>query len=509
MSTVITQLNALRQHPGHALTEGLPDDVIERFAAQDPQLGQAVEMAAGVIECWASAYPDLIGQDEATIKDALQADYVNFYANDAVKPYVALAAKGPWIITVKGRVLHDSGGYGMLGFGHGPDHVIQAMAQSQVMANIMTPSFSHLRFSEALRRELGHARPHGCPFSQFLCMNSGSESVSVGARIADVNAKRMTDPTGPKAGHRIKNLSLAGGFHGRTDRPARYSDSTRPTYMAHLASYRDQDSLLTVEPNNVPALYAVFEQAERDNVFIEAFFMEPVMGEGNPGAAITPEFYSAARALTRAHGTLLLVDSIQAGLRATGTLSIVDYPGFENLPEPDMETYSKALNAGQYPLSVLAMNHRAAELYRKGIYGNTMTANPKALDVGTTVLNSITPTLRANIVERGVEFLDKFSQLQAELDGAIVAVQGTGLLFSVELNHDLYKAYGAGSTEEYMRLHGINVIHGGENSLRFTPVFATTSQEVDLIVQATRNALLHGPTKKTQPVDANMATAAA
>jgi acetylornithine/succinyldiaminopimelate/putrescine aminotransferase len=107
------------------------------------------------------------------------------------------------------------------------------------------------------------------------------------------------------------------------------------------------------------------------------------MGEGNPGMAITPEFYAEARRLTREHGSLMLVDSIQAGLRAHGVLSIIDYPGFEELEAPDMETYSKALNAGQYPLSVLAMNRFAAELYRKGVYGNTMTSNPRALDVAT------------------------------------------------------------------------------------------------------------------------------
>lgn len=497
MSTIIDQLNELRSRPGKPLTLGLSDEVILDFASRDSNLVEAVERACGVIQCWAFAYPELANQDEQVIKETLQSGYVNFYADDAVKPYVALAGKGPWIITVKGRVLHDSGGYGMLGFGHAPDAVIQAMSQAQVMANIMTPSFSHLRFNEALRTEIGHNRHEGCPFSHFLCMNSGSESVSVGARIADVNAKHMTDPDGPKAGHRIKNLSLAGGFHGRTDRPARYSDSTRPMYMAHLASYRDQDSLLTVRPNDVKHLEEVFAQAESDGVFIEAFFMEPVMGEGNPGAAITPEFYLKARELTQAHGTLLLIDSIQAGLRASGTLSIVDYPGFEQLPAPDMETYSKALNAGQYPLSVLAMNHRAAELYRRGIYGNTMTANPRALDVGTTVLQSITPDLRKNIVSRGQEFVEKFSKLKEELGSAIITVQGTGLLFSVELDHDRYKAYGANSTEEYMRLQGINVIHGGENSLRFTPAFATTSAEVDLIVNATRDALVNGPTKAT------------
>ena len=496
--TLLSKLQTLRSLGGKPLTHGLSDEIIDDFAVRDRRLEQAVDDALGVIECWSSAYPDLIGADEEDQRDALQAGFVNFYADDAVNPYVALAGRGPWIITAKGAVLHDSGGYGMLGFGHAPEAIIQAMSQPHVMANVMTPSFSHLRLVETLRREIGHRREHGCPFDRFLCMNSGSESVTVAGRIADINAKLMTDPGGPKAGYKIQRLSLTGGFHGRTERPARYSDSTRRNYARHLASFRDDDSLLTVAPNNVEALREVFARADAEQVFFEAVFMEPVMGEGNPGAALEPEFYAVARELCDAHGTLMLMDSIQAGLRTQGTLSVVDYPGFEGLPAPDMETYSKALNAGQYPLSVLAMNERAADLYRKGVYGNTMTANPRALDVGVTVLNMVTPDLRRNIVERGREFLDKFARLEHELDGRITRVQGTGLLFSVELDSRRYKAYGAGSTEEYLRIHGINVIHGGENSLRFTPPFATTSAEVDLIVEATRDALLNGPVKEIE-----------
>ncbi|MCH8477752.1 MAG: aminotransferase class III-fold pyridoxal phosphate-dependent enzyme, partial [Wenzhouxiangella sp.] len=364
---ILNKLQTLRSIGGQPLTTGLSDDIIERFARLDSRLEQAVDDALGVIECWKSAYPDLVQADEAEQKDVLQSGFVNFYADDAVNPYVALAGRGPWIITAKGAVLHDSGGYGMLGFGHAPDRIIQAMAQPHVMANIMTPSFSHLRFVEALRAEIGHRRANGCPYHRFLCMNSGSESVTVAGRIADINAKLMTDPGAPKAGYTIKRVSLAGGFHGRTDKPARYSDSTRKTYVRHLASFRNDDSLLTVEPNNIARLREVFAWADENEVFIEAMFMEPVMGEGNPGAAIDPAFYQAARELTREHGTLLLMDSIQAGIRAQGVLSIVDYPGFEGLEAPDMETYSKALNAGQYPMSVLAMNERAANLYRKGV----------------------------------------------------------------------------------------------------------------------------------------------
>lgn len=493
--SIISKLDTLRQIGGKQLTTGLSDEIIERFAETDSRLAEAVDNALDVLDDWRKAYPDLMVLDEARQKEALQSGYVNFYADDCVNPYVALAACGPWIITSKGAVLHDSGGYGMLGLGHAPRALLEAMNQPHMMANIMTPSFSHQRFHDALCKEIGNRRDQGCPFSRFLCMNSGSEAVTVACRIADINARRMTDPDGPKAGYKIHRLALTGSFHGRTDRPARFSDSTRKTYARHLASYRDEDTLVTIEPNNIDHLRQVFDWAEKNRVFIEAMFMEPVMGEGNPGMAITPEFYAEARRLVRQHGGLLLIDSIQAGLRSQGVLSLVDYPGFEHLEAPDMEAYSKALNGGQYPLSVLALSDMTAGLYRTGVYGNTMTSNPRALDIGTAMLGQVTPELRRNIVERGREFLDRFESLKQELGGSITRVQGTGLLFSLELDGQRYKAYGENSTEEYLRLNGINVIHGGENSLRYTPSFDISSQEVDLIVQATRDALLNGPTR--------------
>ncbi len=50
-------------------------------------------------------------------------------------------------------------------------------------------------------------------------------------------------------------------------------------------------------------------------------------------------------------------------------------------------------------------------------------------------------------------------------------------------------------SEEYMRMKGVNVVHGGANALRYTPAFSLTSEEVDLMVDATRDALLNGPQK--------------
>ncbi|EQD40132.1 L-lysine 6-aminotransferase, partial [mine drainage metagenome] len=159
---------------------------------------------------------------------------------------------------------------------------------------------------------------------------SGSESVSLAGRFADVNTKLMTDAGAPHAGRTLRRIAVKGAFHGRTELPALYSDSSRKAYAQHLGSYKQHAAeLITIEPYSVAQLEQAFADAEREGWHIEAMFLEPVMGEGDPGRAVTPEFYQAARELTQEHGTLLLVDSIQAGLRAHGVLSIVDYPGFE------------------------------------------------------------------------------------------------------------------------------------------------------------------------------------
>ena len=218
--------------------------------------------------------------------------------------------------------------------------------------------------------------------------------------------------------------------------------------------------------------------------------IEPVQGEGNPGQCVSREFYDAARRLTLEHDSMLLVDSIQAGIRGQGTLSVVDYEGFADCEAPDLETWSKAMNAGQYPLSVLGMNKRASEMYVTGIYGNTMTTNPRALETAVAVLDSITTELRTNIRERGLEFVEKFTKLQEEFPHVITKVQGTGLLCSAELEPTQFPVVGMEAVEPWCRRRGLGVIHGGENALRFTPHFNITSKEIDLIVEIVREALL-------------------
>jgi acetylornithine/succinyldiaminopimelate/putrescine aminotransferase len=496
----LATLADIRSRTGQAQTNGLNDSIISDFLETDPSLSRAIEEASGNFQSLINDMGDeLFSMKESDLGAHLQTDYVNFYSAATVNPYVAIAARGPWIVTSHGAVLHDNGGYGMLGMGHGPDDVILSMQQNWVMANVMTPSFSQKRFSDRLRKEVGHKRGN-CPFSRFVCLNSGSESVTISIRIADANTLRITGKGGKHEGKPTKMLALVEAFHGRTHRPAQISDSCSDKYEENLASFRERDNVIFVPNNNLESLSAAFDRAEREGFFIELMALEPVMGEGNPGLCVTREFYDLARFLCSQHGSMLIVDSIQAGLRGQGCLSIVDYDGFEDCLVPDMETWSKALNAGQYPLSVVGLSERAAELYVVGIYGNTMTTNPRALETAVAVLDRVTPELRQNIKDRGVEFVSKLRDLADEIPGTITEVIGTGLLLSAELNPEKLPVVGFGCVEEWCRNNGLGVIHGGQNALRFTPHFAITTEEIDMILGILREAFL---TFTSKTIEAN------
>ncbi|NOY25495.1 MAG: aminotransferase class III-fold pyridoxal phosphate-dependent enzyme [Oligoflexia bacterium] len=485
---VMQQLAEIRSHTGPPHTQGLPDDVIARFAQQDPGLCLAVQAALERHRALRQTDAELLKLAETDLIARLQGGLVNFYQPETINPYVALAAKGPWVVSSYGAVVHDNGGYGMLGLGHNPDAVMAALGRDQVMANVMTPSFSQAAFDQRMRRELGHTRRDGCPFFRFICLNSGSESVTVAARLADINARRITAAGARHEGRTVKALAIQGGFHGRTGRPARISDSCRKVYEQHLATFRDHSDLVTVEQNNCQQLRDIFSRAEAQGVFFEAIYMEPVQGEGAPGRAMSREFYDLAAELIHDQGGILVVDSIQAGLRTHGVLSIVDYPGFQDAVAPDVETWSKALNAGQFPFSVLGLSKRAADLYVRGVYGNTMTTNPRALDVAVTVLDGLDDELRANIVRQGAHFLQQLRELQRAYPDVITRVEGTGLLFCAELAQTI-PVVGFDSPEERCRRAGLGIIHGGVNAIRFTPHFGITDDEVLLVVDVLRQVV--------------------
>ena len=102
---VTETLAPLRAHAGKRRTTGLDDATVATFAASHPDLGEAIAAAAAEYERVRGEFPELLEMDEEAQALAVQAGYVNFYSSDTVNPYVALVARGPWIVTLKGAVL--------------------------------------------------------------------------------------------------------------------------------------------------------------------------------------------------------------------------------------------------------------------------------------------------------------------------------------------------------------------------------------------------------------------
>lgn len=485
MQAALDTLKEMRRLTGKSQTEGLSFEELEPFLVADSRLNDVICQASHQLKSLLDMpeWKGLLESDESQLIKALQQDIVNFYDPEVVNPYVPLAARGPWLVTSHGAVLHDSGGYGMLGLGHGPFSVAAMFDESQVMANVMTASFSQKRMTDALNKEIGQTRKTSSPPYRYLFLNSGSEGVTLASRLADLNAFNQTMEGATHHGKQTKFLSLKGSFHGRTDRPAQVSDSSQCIYKQSLYSFRAKDNLVTVPANDCAALIEAFQQANQQSIYIEAVYLEPVLGEGDPGRAVTPEFYQLVRELTEQHQALMIVDSIQAGLRTSGYLSIIDYPAFRKLAPPDIEVFSKAINGGQYPLSVVGITDKVQQFFKVGLYGNTMTANPRALAVGARVLTAMTPSLRKNIVEMGDYAFTEFEQLQHRYPNVIEKVQGKGLLLSITINPAKASVVGRLGLEQQLRQKGIGVIHGGKNALRFTPYFGITPAEINLIVR--------------------------
>jgi len=438
---------------------GIRHELLQRFS-QDDNLETAIHNAIPILK---KIYPNNQSQYQKNI--------LNFYSRNTIVPFVPISAKGPWIITDSGAVVYDTGGYGMLGFGHSPDWALETLSKPHVMANVMTPTEIQHDFTQELQRHIGQSRKNGCPYSKFAFLNSGSEAMELALRISDQITKRSKPSC---------FIVLKGGFHGRTGNAARISNSTRNTYQTQLKSFQNiQNPVYPVKINDEVEIEDVFKQVSK-HYHIEAMIMEPVMGEGNPGIQLSKSFYETSRKLTRQYDSHLIIDSVQAGLRTHGYLSMTDYVHLRRSDPPDFEIFSKAISSGQYPLSVVAMRDEIASKFKPGIYGNTMTSNPKALEMGLESLKRVDYNVISNIYTQGERFKEMLHRIRDKYPEIATHVTGSGLLIALHINKK-YPVVDDKGLEYLCRYNGLNVIHGGDNALRFTPHFLITNDEITLI----------------------------
>ncbi|MFF7455729.1 acetylornithine transaminase [Kitasatospora sp. NPDC008115] len=291
-------------------------------------------------------------------------------------------------------------------------------------------------------------RLDGRPGRVFFC-NSGAE--------ANEAAFKISRRTG-----RTHLVALQGGFHGRT-----------MGALALTGQPAKQDPFRPL-PGDVTHVPFGDVEALRAAVTTEtaAVFLEPIQGEN--GAVPLPDGYlAAAREITRATGTLLVLDEIQTGIGRTGHWFA--HQAFEGI-EPDVVTLAKALGGGLPMGAVLAFGE-AAELLTPGQHGTTFGGNPVAAAAGLAVLDTIESQ---GLLEHARKIGDRLRHgVEAIGDPLVSHVRGAGMLLGIVLTEPVSAQVQAGLQEA-----GFLVNAAVADAVRLAPPLVLTEQEADAFLAA-------------------------
>ncbi|MFD8088894.1 acetylornithine transaminase [Streptomyces malaysiensis] len=277
--------------------------------------------------------------------------------------------------------------------------------------------------------------------------NSGAEAVEAAFKI------------GRRTG-RTHMVATTGGFHGRT--MGALALTGRP---GKQEPFRPLPGDVTHVPyGDVAALRAA---VTTDTAFV---IVEPIQGEN--GVVVPPAGYlAAAREITRATGTLLVLDEIQTGIGRTGHWFEHQAQGVE----PDVVTLAKGLGAG-LPIGATIAFGPAAELLTPGQHGSTFGGNPVACAAALAVLDTIAADGILDRVKRAGERLRNGIE---SLDHAAVArVRGAGLLLGIVLTESL-----APQVQKAAQDAGLLVNAVAPDVVRLAPPLVITDEEVETFLR--------------------------
>ncbi|MEV7217357.1 acetylornithine transaminase [Kitasatospora cineracea] len=288
----------------------------------------------------------------------------------------------------------------------------------------------------------------GRPGKVFFC-NSGTEANEAAFKIS-----RLTG--------RTHLVSLQGAFHGRT--------------MGALALTAQPGKQDPFKPLPGDVSYVPFGDVEalRAAVTTEtaAVFLEPIQGEN--GAIPLPDGYlEAAREITRATGTLLVLDEIQTGIGRTGHWFAHQA---QDGVEPDLVTLAKGLGGG-LPIGAVLAFGPAADLLGPGHHGTTFGGNPVVAAAGLAVLRTIE---EQGLMEHAAKLGERLrTGIEAIGDPLVDHVRGKGLLLGIVLTAPV-----AAQVQAAAQQAGFLVNAAVADAVRLVPPLVLTEEQADAFLAA-------------------------
>ncbi len=359
-------------------------------------------------------------------------------------PTVFVRGEGSFLWDDSGkRYLDFVQGWAVNCLGHSPPAIADALAAQAKLLLTPSPAFYNgpsLELAKALA-------DHSC-FDQVFFANSGGEANEGAIKLA-----RKYGALHKNGAYEI--ITFEGGFHGRTlaTMSASGKKAFEPLFEPKVpgfpkAKLNDLDSV---------------KQLITDKTI--GVMLEPIQGESGVWPA-TDEFLGELRALTKAHGLLLIFDEIQTGIGRTGKLFHYEHAGIE----PDIMTLGKGIGGG-VPLAALLATNKAS-CFEHGDQGGTFNGNPLMCAAGLAVLEAVSkPEFLKSTVDAGL-FLESELQRISTRHG-LGEVRGRGLLLALDLKHAIGASVVAQALAEGLLLNSPQ-----PDALRFMPALNVTREEI-------------------------------
>ena len=322
---------------------------------------------------------------------------------------IALArGQGCRVWDVNGKEYLDAlAGIAVNTLGHNHPKLVPAL-QEQLTQLIHTSNYYHVPGQETLAQLLTErARMDNV----FFC-NTGLEANEAAIKIAR--------KYGIDKGIALPQIVVYDhAFHGRSF--ATMSATANPKVRNGFGPLLE--GFIRVAPNDYTALV----DATEGNPNIVAVMMEPIQGEGglHPMRA---EYLQQVRALCDAHGWLLILDEVQAGMGRTGKWFAHQWADIV----PDVITLAKGLGSG-VPVGAVVAKGAAAQVLQAGNHGSTFGGNPLSMRAGVETIRIIEEDgLLAHVAQVGAYLKTRLQAVLGTLPG-VVDVRGQGLMIGVEL----------------------------------------------------------------------------
>ncbi|MGV9411364.1 acetylornithine transaminase [Nocardia sp. NPDC003693] len=338
------------------------------------------------------------------------------------------------------RYLDFLGGIAVNSLGHAHPAILAAVtAQLGTLGHVsnLYASEPAIELAERLLAHFGDGQGKA-----FFC-NSGTEANEAAFKMA-----RLTGKT--------KIVACEEAFHGRT--------------MGALALTGQPAKRTPFEPMPAGVVHVPFGDAAALAAAVDdqtaAVFLEPILGES--GVVVPPADYLAqARAITKEHGALLILDEVQTGIGRTGAFYAHQAAGIV----PDVITLAKGLGGG-LPIGAVLAQGPAAELLQPGMHGTTFGGNPVCAAAALAVLRTIDEEgLLAHVETVGKILVDGIDALDHPL---VDHVRGAGLLIGIQLTADI-----SAQVDEAARESGYLLNPAKPNVIRLAPPLVLTETQAD------------------------------